>query len=157
MSKTTFLSITPMVPTGGSLADALNFYKEQMGFSLLWEADRMAGIGRDGIRFNLIENDNREWAENTSFSIGISNLDALYEEYRGIAAQVGPLEKKAWGRREFHMIVPSGVCSSFIDKKTWGAPRSNVCYKLRRFLGAWMVRFSIRRVPSQEFSIRASA
>jgi hypothetical protein len=113
MSETAFLSITPVIPAGGSLADALKFYKEQMRFSVLWEGDRMAAIGRDEICFNLIENSNREWAENASFSIGVSNLDALYEEYRGIAARVGPLETKAWGRREFHMIVPSGVCLQF--------------------------------------------
>jgi len=120
MSKTTFLSITPMIPTGGSLADALKFYKEQMGFSVLWETGGMAGIGRDEICFNLVQNDNRAWAENTSFSIGVSNLDALYEEYRGIGARVGPLETKAWGRREFHMIVPSGVCLQFYGQEKLG-------------------------------------
>jgi hypothetical protein len=38
---------------------------------------------------------------------------ALYAEYRVVAAQVGPLELKGWGRREFHMILPSGVCFQF--------------------------------------------
>jgi hypothetical protein len=46
----------------------------------------------------------------------VSDLDALYDEYRGIAAQVGPLEMKFWGRREFHMIVPSGVCLQFYEQ-----------------------------------------
>jgi hypothetical protein len=109
-----------MIPTGGSLADALKFYQEQMGFSVLWEAGGMAGIGRDEIGFNLVENENRQWAENASFSIGVSNLDALYEEYRGIAARVGPLETKLWGRREFHMIVPSGVCLQFYERENSG-------------------------------------
>ena len=72
-----------------------------------------AGIARDAISFNLVENNNREWADNASFSIGVSDLDALYAEYRGLPARVGPLEKKAWGRREFHMILPSGVCLQF--------------------------------------------
>lgn len=111
-----WLSITPLIPTGGSLADALAFYTEQLGFSVLWQAGSMAGISRDAIAFNLVENDDRQWAENASFSIGVSNLDALYEEYRGITAQVGPLERKAWGRREFHMIVPSGVCLQFYSR-----------------------------------------
>jgi len=74
-----------------------------------------AGIVRDSIGFTLVENNNREWAENASFSIGVSDLNAIYGEYRGIAAQVGPLEMKAWGRREFHMIVPSGVCLQFYE------------------------------------------
>jgi hypothetical protein len=99
-----------MIPTGGSLADALKFYTEQMGFSVSWAGDNMAGIVRDNVSFNLVVNNNREWIENTSFSIGVSDLDTLYEEYRKLLARVGPLEVKSWGRREFHMIVPSGVC-----------------------------------------------
>jgi hypothetical protein len=108
-----FLSITPMIGTGGSLADSLQFYQEQMGFSVSWQAGGMAGIRRDAIAFNLVENNNREWLENTSFSIAVSDLDALYAEYCDLPARVGPLEMKAWGRREFHMIVPSGVCLQF--------------------------------------------
>jgi hypothetical protein len=111
-----FFSVTPMIPTGGSLPDALAFYTEQMGFSILWQADRMAGIGRDSVTFNLVENRTREWIDNSSFSIGVSDLDALYDEYRGLAAQVGPLEMKVWGRREFHLIVPSGVCLQFYER-----------------------------------------
>ena len=72
----------------------------------------MAGIARDGVSFNLIENDNAEWIANSSVSIGVSDLDALYEEFRGVPAHVGPLEMKPWGRREFHMIV-DGVCLQF--------------------------------------------
>jgi hypothetical protein len=112
-ARSSLISLTPMIPTGGSLADALKFYTEQMGFSVTWAA----GIRRDGIAFNLVENDNREWADNASFSVGVSDLDALYEEYRSIAARVGPLEMKSWGRREFHMIVPSGVCFQFYGVK----------------------------------------
>lgn len=111
-----FLSVTPMIPTGQSLADALKFYTERMGFSITWQGGNGAGIARDGVSFNLVENSNREWSDNSSYSIGVSNLDALYEEYRGIPARVGPLEMKSWGRREFHMIVPSGVCLQFYSR-----------------------------------------
>ena len=112
-TEPTFLSNTPMIPTGGRLADALKFFTEQMGFSVLWQSGNIAGIRRDAVVFNLVENDNREWARNASFSIAVSYLDALYEEYRSLHAKVGPLEMKPWGRREFHMILPSGVCLQF--------------------------------------------
>jgi hypothetical protein len=102
-----------MIPTGGSLANAFSFFTEHLGFSVTWQAASGAGIARDAISFNLVENSNRQWADNASFSIGVSDLDALYAEYRGLPARVGPLEKKAWGRREFHMILPSGVCLQF--------------------------------------------
>jgi hypothetical protein len=31
---------------------------------------------------------------------------------------INPLELKSWGRREFHMIVPSGVCLQFYQRPT---------------------------------------
>ena len=95
------------------MEDALKFYVEQMGFTVTWQGTGMAGIARDWVTFNLVQNNNQEWAENCSASIGVSDLDALYEEYRGTEANVGPLEEKFWGRREFHLIVPSGVCLQF--------------------------------------------
>lgn len=113
--KATFRSVTPLIPTGGSLVDALDFYTRHMGFEVMWQSETMAGLRRDRIAFNLVVNDNRAWADNASFSIGVSGLDALYQEYRGIPANVGPLEMKPWGRRELHVIVPSGVCLQFYE------------------------------------------
>lgn len=106
-------SVTPLVPAGSSLAGELDFYTGHMGFTVVWQDGGMAGIERDGVSFNLVRNTSREWAENSSFSIAVSDLEALYQEYRSIPARVGPLETKAWGRREFHLIVPSGVCLQF--------------------------------------------
>jgi glyoxalase/bleomycin resistance protein/dioxygenase superfamily protein len=108
-----FHSVTPLIPAGSSLATALAFYTEQMGFSIVWQTGGMAAVERNDVAFNLVENDNRTWADNASFSIGVSDLEALYREYCHIAAEVGMLETKSWGRREFHLIAPSGVCFQF--------------------------------------------
>ena len=115
--KASFHAVTPLIPAGGSMAAAVDFYTKQMGFSIVWQGGNMAGIARDDIEFNLVENDNRAWADNASFSIGVSDLEALYQEYRYIAAKVGALETKAWGRREFHLIAPSGVCFQFYQRE----------------------------------------
>ena len=114
--KASFHSVTPLMPAGNSLAAALAFYTEELGFSIVWQAGAMAGIVRDGVAFNLVENDTQGWAGNASFSIGVSDLEALYEEYRHRSAEVGELEMKAWGRREFHLIAPSGVCFQFYQR-----------------------------------------
>jgi hypothetical protein len=113
--KAILRSVTPLIPSGGGLAEAVAFYTGQMGFSIVWQGAEMAGIRRDGIEFNLVQNDNKTWADNASFSIGVSDLEALYREYRQIPAKIGPLEVKPWGRREFHMIIPSGVCLQFYE------------------------------------------
>src|SRR5437762_11752633 len=106
--KSSFRSVTPMIPTGDSLAAALAFYTEHLGFSVVWQSPEMAGIRRDGVSFNLVRNDDRAWADNSSFSIAVSDLEALYEQYRRVPAQGGPPQRKTWGPREFHLIVPSG-------------------------------------------------
>jgi len=122
MAAANFLAVTPLLPAGPSLTDALRFYTEQLGFVITWQAGGMAGVRRGHVELNLIENTDRGWAENASFSIGVDDLDPLYQEYKGSAAQVGPLEMKAWGRPKFHMIVPSGVCFQFYQRPAKGAP-----------------------------------
>ena len=116
MTKATFGSVTALVPTGASVAAALAFYKDQLGFSVVWQDENGAEIARDAVSFLLVSNNNREWIENSSYSIGVTDLDALYEEYRGVPAKVGALEIKPWGRREFHMILPFGLCLQFYGR-----------------------------------------
>jgi hypothetical protein len=112
-SQPTLLAVTPLIPAGPNLADGVQFFVEQLGFTVAWQGGGMAGVRRGRVEFNLVENGDRGWAENASASIGVDDLDALYGEYRSAAATVGPLDVKSWGRREFHMILPSGVCLQF--------------------------------------------
>jgi len=109
----TLLTVTPLLPAGAELAEGLRFYTEQLGFEITWQGGGMAGVRRGSVAFNLVQNSSREWAENASASIGVDDLEAMYREYRGVAARVGALEMKSWGRREFHMVLPSGVCLQF--------------------------------------------
>ena len=111
----TFHSVTAMIPIGGPLADAVAFYRDSLGFTVEWQSDTMAGLRRDQVTFNLVQNAVREWAEQASFSLGVRGLDELYAQWRALPIRVGPLEVKAWGRREFHLIVSSGVCLQFYE------------------------------------------
>ena len=110
------LSVTPMIPTGGPLQQSLAFFVEQMGFSVVWEVAGGAGIRRGAVSFTLVENVSREWAENASFGIGVADLDGLFTEYAAVPAQVGEPAMMPWGRREFHVILPSGVCFQFYEQ-----------------------------------------
>ena len=110
---TTFLRSTPLLPAGADLDAALRFFVDELGFEVRWRGGSMAGVGRGQVEFNLVQNSDRHWADNSSVSIAVDGLDGLYADYRGCSARVGPLELKAWGRREFHMILASGVCLQF--------------------------------------------
>ena len=107
-----FQSVMPLIPTGGTLAEALDFYTGRLGFDVARQWEGGAIIRRGSISFMLVPNNNREWADNSSYSIGVSDLDAVYAEFTGRGVAMGPLE----GRREFHMIVPSGVCLQFFQQ-----------------------------------------
>lgn len=112
----TFVTATPLVPAGPSLEEALRLYVGHMGFHVVWQAPGAAGIERDGVSFNLVQNSNREWAENCSISIGVQDLVGLYYEYADLpGTRVGIIEVKAWGRNEFHIVLPSGVCLQFYE------------------------------------------
>lgn len=118
--KATLHSCSPLIPSGiGSFTESLEFYTQQMGFVITWQDRTIAGIERDEIAFTVVENSTKEWVENSSFSIGVSNVDALHEEYQAncTSAHVGLLEIKVWGRREFHLIAPSGVCFQFYQQE----------------------------------------
>ena len=111
-----FDSVTALVPAGPSLDDALRLWVGHLGFHVTWQGPNMAGIERDGVSFNLVQNDNREWADNSSYSIGVHGLVALYDAWKdNVPARIGALERKAWDRVEFHMILPSGVCLQFYE------------------------------------------
>ena len=70
----------PLIPAGSSLAATLAFYIDGMGFHVVWQGGSMAGIARDGVEFNLVENHSREWAENASFSIGVSDVEGFLKK-----------------------------------------------------------------------------
>jgi len=111
-----FDSVTPLLPAGPSMDEALRLWVGHLGFHVVWQGPNMAGIARDGVAFNLIQNEDRHWAENSSYSIGVHGLVALYDAWKDMtAARIGPLERKVWDRVEFHMILPSGVCLQFYE------------------------------------------
>jgi hypothetical protein len=109
----TLRSITPLIPAGDDLDRGVRFFTEELGFVLTWQGGTMAGVRRGHVELHLVQNSNAVWAANSSASIGVDDLAALHAEYRATSAQVGSLELKSWGRREFHMILPSGVCLQF--------------------------------------------
>jgi catechol 2,3-dioxygenase-like lactoylglutathione lyase family enzyme len=110
------VSVTPLVPAGPSLDDALRLYVGHLGFHVTWQGPNMAGIERDGVAFNLMQSEDRHWAENSSYSIGVHGLVALYDAWKdAVPARIGALERKAWDRVEFHMVLPSGVCLQFYE------------------------------------------
>jgi len=112
------VSATPLVPAGASLDDELAFYTGKLGFDVVWRIETMAGVRRGDVTFNLIVSSEPRWSENASCGIAVMGVDALHDEFMRRGVSVGALEIKPWGRREFHVITPSGVCFQFYEMES---------------------------------------
>ena len=69
--------IVPMLPTGGDVGAAVDFYSK-LGFTVEYrDANNMAIIVRDGARFMLTDTNDKHLADNTALHIHVQNVDAL--------------------------------------------------------------------------------
>ena len=93
-----FQSVMPLIPTGASLAEALDFRTRQLGFDVARQWEGGAIIRRGDVSFMLVPNNNREWADSASFSIGVTDPQYLHDEFESRAVPMGPLEMKLLGR-----------------------------------------------------------
>lgn len=95
----TLLSITPRFPVG-DMEQALAFYA-QLGFATTTRSGEFAIVERDGIslRFTVSEGHSVCW-------IGVTNIEALYQQYVPTGAIRSPLTSQPWGMKEFVLCDP---------------------------------------------------
>ncbi len=95
----TLISIAPRFPVG-DMEQALAFYA-QLGFATTYRDGEFAIVERDGIslHFNVSEGHSVCW-------IGVSNIEALYQQYVPTGAIRSPLTSQPWGMKEFFLCDP---------------------------------------------------
>ncbi len=102
-SQPTFDSIAPRFVVQ-DMEQALAFYG-QLGFATTYQDEGFAIVGRDGIDLHL--NASPEPAKGHSVCwIGVTNIEALYQQYLPTNAVQAPLEAKSWGLKEFFICDP---------------------------------------------------
>jgi catechol 2,3-dioxygenase-like lactoylglutathione lyase family enzyme len=114
----TIQSITPFIPAGPDIKAAIDFYTRVLGFAVRWDAGDYVCVGRDTADLILQRIDDKHTASQLMLQIKVHDVDALAAEYalRDFApGRLGPLEVKAWGNREMHVIDHYGVCLHFLD------------------------------------------
>ena len=102
-SQPTLNSIAPRFAVG-NLEQALAFYG-QLGFAATYQDDGFAIVERDGIDLHL--NPSEEPPKRHSVCwIGVSNIEALYQEYLPTNAISSHLVAQPWGLKEFSIRDP---------------------------------------------------
>src|SRR5437588_6991127 len=84
----------------GEMEQALAFYG-QLGFATTYHDEGFAIVERDGIalHFNVSEG-------HSVCSIGVTNIEALYQQYVPTGAIQSPLTSQPWGMKEFFLCDP---------------------------------------------------
>jgi catechol 2,3-dioxygenase-like lactoylglutathione lyase family enzyme len=108
-----FRGVHPVIPTR-DVAAAIEWYREQLGFQLLFVDDEedpgYAGVVRDDaqIHFQWHEPKERAGCDSLQLRVFVADPDALHAEYLA-QATIGPdqpVHDTGWGTREFGLYDP---------------------------------------------------
>jgi catechol 2,3-dioxygenase-like lactoylglutathione lyase family enzyme len=101
LSQPTLTSISPRFPVG-KMEQAMDFYA-QLGFATTTRFQDFARLERDEIslHFNVAEGHQAYW-------IGVTNIEALYQQYLPTGAIQTPLTSQPWGMKDFVLCDPFG-------------------------------------------------
>ncbi|GIV64626.1 MAG: bleomycin binding protein [Bellilinea sp.] len=113
-----FRYAVPKFPAA-NVQSALEFYKNKLGFTEIFNYGDYAAIKRDAVEIHLWECQDRHIAENTACRVAVSDIETIYAEYKqaGVVHPNGALEEKPWGGREFVALDLDGNGLFFFEDK----------------------------------------
>jgi uncharacterized glyoxalase superfamily protein PhnB len=103
-NQPTFLTIAPRFVVH-DLEQALAFYG-QLGFQTTYHDEHFAIVERDGVDLHLNYSPDSPKGNHSVCWIGVTNSDALYQQYLPTNAVCSPLAAKPWGFKEFMVRDP---------------------------------------------------
>ena len=91
----------------GEMEQALAFYG-QLGFATTYHDEGFAIVARDGIalQFNVSDPTQEPPKSRSVCYIGVTNIEALYQQYVPTGALQSPLQATPWGTKEFWLCDP---------------------------------------------------
>jgi len=116
MEKAELMRALPVLPVT-DLKAASTFYREHLGFDVLFDMGNYAGVGRGPIEIHL-DASSPKAAPSVSCRIDVRGVDALYAEIepKGVVKTDEKLETKPWGLRQFSVLDASGNRITFAER-----------------------------------------
>jgi uncharacterized glyoxalase superfamily protein PhnB len=113
-SQPTLLIVAPRFVVG-DMEQALAFYG-QLGFQSMYQDEHFAIVERDGVDLHLNHLPDAPAGNHSVCWIGVTNSDALYQQYLPTNAVCSPLKTQPWGFREFMVRDPFGNGILFAER-----------------------------------------
>ena len=104
-NQPTLISIAPRSLVR-DMEQALAFYG-QLGFVTTYHDEGFAIVERDGVALHFNASDDEEPPNDHLLGwIGVTNIEALYQQYVPTGAIQSPLTSQPWGMKEFFLCDP---------------------------------------------------
>ena len=88
------------------MEQALAFYA-QLGFVTTYHDEGFAIVERDGVALHFNVSESEEPPHDSLLGwIGVTNIEALYQQYAPTGAIRSPLTSQPWGMKEFFLCDP---------------------------------------------------
>jgi hypothetical protein len=100
------------------LSDGLDLFVTCLGFSVLYQDDRLAVVSRDGAKAYLVESTEFAAKDRPQIAIETDTIEDMFEEMSIRAPHIlhprsNQIELKPWGFREFAVRDKTDVCVVF--------------------------------------------
>ena len=95
--------------------ETIKFYTEKLGFTFHSNWDGYLIFSRDGVNIHHAPCNNIEVAKNTGCYVNVTEVDALYEEYKqhDIIHPEGHLQTMPWEMKQFSIVDNNGCLIHF--------------------------------------------
>jgi len=105
----------PVVPVR-NVEEAAAFYRDRLGFAVMFQEGDYVGVNRDDVWLHL-DGVVNAGAGNVTARIELSGVDDLYGEFepRGVIDPGEPLHSTPWGARQFSVLDADGNRVTFVQ------------------------------------------
>ena len=105
-----------------SMDDALDLFRDCLGFRVLHQDGKLAVVERDQAKAYLVEDEEYAARDRPEITIETDSIDELYEDIRSRRPETlhpssNEVSEKPWGSREFAVLDKTTVCVIF---RQWG-------------------------------------
>ncbi|REE85278.1 putative lactoylglutathione lyase [Paenibacillus taihuensis] len=109
------VKLRPFIPSGKDYELAIRFF-EELGFEKRYSDSGLTVFRSGEQEFYLQNYHNQEMQDNLMVELEVEDLDSCWQLIEGIVrSEAYPIRAKEpmdypWGKREVHLVDPSGVC-----------------------------------------------
>jgi len=101
-----------------NMNDALDLFRDCLGFSVLHQEGKLAVVKRDGAMAYLVEDAEYAAKDRPEIALETDTIDELYEEIKSRRPEMlhpncKEIRKQPWGSREFAVLDKTTVCIIF--------------------------------------------